>query len=160
MFSLNSKIISTEQNGTGWKTNPVTNISLSIPKASAHGGTTDDFFTRRFPSSPFSAILLVSRIPRLPSLILSSNLFLCLPLFLHPWTVPCMIVLARLNELVICPPYQFSLHCLTNVRRSVYGLIAFWIWFFHPLSGCDHDSWCQIVSDGSSMTYFNIVLLF
>ena len=56
-------------------------------------GTTDQVATIPFHLDLFSAALveLAKSIP-VHSLILSSNLFFCLPLFLFPFTVPCMIV--------------------------------------------------------------------
>ena len=58
------------------------------------------------------------------SLTLSSHRFLCLPLRLPPWTVPCRIVLASPDDRMTCP-YHFSLHLFTEVRRSSYGPMAF-----------------------------------
>ena len=56
-------------------------------------GTTDEFATIPFHLVLFSAVLveLAKSIP-VHSLILSSHLFFCLPLFLFPFTVPCRIV--------------------------------------------------------------------
>ena len=54
---------------------------------------------------------------------LSSHRFLCLPLRLPPWTVPCRMVLASVDDRVTCP-YHFSLCLFTEVRSS-YGLKAF-----------------------------------
>ena len=53
-------------------------------------GTTDEFATIPFHLDLFSAALveLAKSIP-VHSLILSSHLFFCLPLFLFPFTVPC-----------------------------------------------------------------------
>ena len=59
-------------------------------------------------------------------LMLSSHLFLCLPCLLHPFTVPCKIVLARPDEQETCP-YHCSLCLFMMVRRSSCGLIACWI---------------------------------
>ena len=58
-------------------------------------GTTDEFATIPFHLDLFSAALveLAKSIP-VHSLILSSHLFFCLPLFLFPFTVPCRIVFA------------------------------------------------------------------
>ena len=73
------------------------------------------------------------------SLMLSSHCFLCLPVRLPPWTVPCRIVLASPDDRVTCP-YNFSLHLFTEVRRSSYGLMEFPILAFtfsldwHPLA--------------------------
>ena len=60
------------------------------------------------------------------SLMLSSHRFLCLPLRLPLWTVPCRIVLANLDDRVTCP-YHFTLRLFffTEVRRSSYGPMAF-----------------------------------
>ena len=55
---------------------------------------------------------------------LSSHRFLCLPLGLPPWTVPCRIVLASPDDRVTCP-YHFSLRLFTEVRRSSYSPMAF-----------------------------------
>ena len=61
-----------------------------------HRGTTDEFATIPFHLVLFSAALvdLAMSIP-VHSLILSSHLFFCLPLFLFPFTVPCRIVFAK-----------------------------------------------------------------
>ena len=58
-------------------------------------GTTDEFATIPFHLVLFSAALveLAKSIP-VHSLVLSSHLFFCLPLFLFPFTVPCRIVFA------------------------------------------------------------------
>ena len=48
---------------------------------------------------------------------LSSHLFLCLPLFLPPCTVPCMIVLASPVEQVTCP-YHCSFRLFTLVKTT------------------------------------------
>ena len=60
-------------------------------------GTTDEFATIPFHLDLFSAALveLAKSIP-VHSLILSSHLFFCLPLFLFPFTVPFRIVFAKL----------------------------------------------------------------
>ena len=55
---------------------------------------------------------------------LSSHRFLCLPLRLPPWTVPCLIVLASPDDRVTCPYYS-SLCLFTAVRRFSYGPMAF-----------------------------------
>ena len=59
-------------------------------------GTTDEFATIPFHLDLFSAaqVELAKSIP-VHSLILSSHLFFCLPLFLFPFTVPCRIVFAK-----------------------------------------------------------------
>ena len=63
-------------------------------------GTTDEFATIPFHLDLFSAALveLAKSIP-VHSLLLSSHLFFCLPLFLFPFTVPCRIVFAKLKTL-------------------------------------------------------------
>ena len=65
-------------------------------------GTTDDFATSflHFPCSPLTSGTW--RTPGL-SLTLSFHLFLCLPCFLPPFTVPCKMVLARPDERETCP---------------------------------------------------------
>ena len=55
---------------------------------------------------------------------LSSHRFLCLPLRLPPCIVSCMIALASADDLVTCP-YHFGLRLFTEVRRSLYGPMAF-----------------------------------
>ena len=67
-------------------------------------GTTDEFATIPFHLDLFSAALveLAKSIP-VHSLILSSHLFFCLPLFLFPFTVPCRIVFAKPEELETWP---------------------------------------------------------
>ena len=60
------------------------------------------------------------------SLMLSSNLFLCLPCLLPSFTVPCKMVLARPDEQETWP-HHCSLHLFMMVRRSLCGLIACWI---------------------------------
>ena len=60
------------------------------------------------------------------SLMLSSNLFLCLPCLLPLFTVPCKMVLARPDERETWP-YHCSLRLFTIVRRSSCGPIACWI---------------------------------
>ena len=62
------------------------------------------------------------------SRMLSSHLFLCLPLALCPCTVPCKMVLASPCDLTTCP-YHFSLHFFTVVSRSSKGPMECWICF-------------------------------
>ena len=63
-------------------------------------GTTDDFATSFLHFSLFSTALWdLSNSRLVHSLMLSSHLFLCLPCLLPPFTVPCKMVLARLDEL-------------------------------------------------------------
>ena len=88
-------------------------------------GTTVDFTTSFLHSSGFSAFhSMIFHSRPVHSLTLSSHRFLCLPLRLPPWTVPCRIVLASPDDRVTCP-YHFSLRLFTEVRRSSYGLMAF-----------------------------------
>ena len=65
-----------------------------------HRGTTDKFATIPFHLGLFSAALveLAKSIP-VHSLILSSHLFFCLPLFLFPFTEPYRIVFAKPEDL-------------------------------------------------------------
>ena len=64
-------------------------------------GTTDEFATIPFHLDLFSAALVeLARSIPVHSLILSSHLFFCLPLFLFPFTVPCRIVFAKPEDLV------------------------------------------------------------
>ena len=79
-----------------------------------HWGTTVDFTTSFLHSSqfaPFHSMIFHSR--PVHSLMLSSRRFLCLPLRLPPWTVPCRIVLASPDDRVTCM-YHFSLHLFTK----------------------------------------------
>ena len=62
-------------------------------------GTTEEFATIPFLHVPFSAALVkLEKTILVHSLILSSHLFLCQPLFLCPFTVPCRIVFAKPEE--------------------------------------------------------------
>ena len=90
-------------------------------------GTTDEFATTPFHLDLFSAALveLAKSIP-VHSLILSSHLFFCLPLFLFPFTVPCRIVFAKPEDLETWPNH-LSFRFLTRVRSSSYSPMAAWI---------------------------------
>ena len=78
-------------------------------------GTTVDFTTSFLHCSWFSAFRSVMFHWRpVHSLMLSSHRFLCLPLRLPPWTVPCRIVLASPDDRVTCP-YHFSLRLFTII---------------------------------------------
>ena len=90
-------------------------------------GTTDEFATILFHLDLFSAALveLAKSIP-VHSLILSSHLFFCLPLFLFPFTVPCRIVFAKPEDLETWPNH-LSFHFLTSVKSSLYSPMAAWI---------------------------------
>ena len=103
---------------------------------------TEDDSTFLLHSSLFSAMCkqLVKAFP-VHSTILSSHLFLCLPLLLDPWAVPCKIVFARQFERVTCP-YHLSFLFLTIDSRLSYSSIAsfillltskFVIWFFYEI---------------------------
>ena len=89
-------------------------------------GTTDEFATIPFHLDLFSAALveLAKSIP-VHSLILSSHLFFCLPLF-FPFTVPCRIVFAKPEDLETWPNH-LSFRFLTTVRSSSYSPMAAWI---------------------------------
>ena len=87
-------------------------------------GTTDEFATIPFHLDLFSAALveLAKSIP-VHSLILSSHLFFCLPLFLFPFTVPCRIVFAKPEDLETWPNH-LSFRFLASVRSSSYSPMA------------------------------------
>ena len=87
-------------------------------------GTADDFATSFLNFSLFSTALwdLANSRP-VRSLMLSSHFFLCLPCLLHPFTVPCKMVLPRPDEGETCP-YHCSLRLFTMVRRSSCGPVA------------------------------------
>ena len=84
-------------------------------------GTTDELATIPFHLDLFSAALveLAKSIP-VHSLILSSHLFFCLPLFLFPFTVPSRIVFAKPEDLETWPNH-LSFRFLTRVRSSSYS---------------------------------------
>ena len=84
-------------------------------------GTTGEFAAIPFHLDLFSAALveLAKSIP-VHSLILSSHLFFCLPLFLFPFTVPCRIVFAKPEDLETWPNH-LSFRFLTRVRSSSYS---------------------------------------
>ena len=90
-------------------------------------GTTYEFATIPFHLVLFSAALveLAKSIP-VHSLILSSHLFYCLPLFLFPFTMPCKIVFAKQEDLETWPNH-LSFRFLTRVRSSSYSPMAAWI---------------------------------
>ena len=99
-------------------------------------GTTDEFATIPFHLVLFSAALveLAKSIP-VHSLILSSHLFFCLPLFLFPFTVPCMIVFAKPEDLETWPNH-LSLRFLARVRGSSYSPMAAWIFLRTSCHSC------------------------
>ena len=88
-------------------------------------GTTDEFATIPFHLDLFSAALveLAKSIPA-HSLILSSHLFFCLPLF--PFTMLCRIIFAKPEDLETWPNH-LSFRFLTRVRSSSYSPMAAWI---------------------------------
>ena len=87
-------------------------------------GVTDDLATSSLHSSHLSAFLMAApSVMPVHSGMLSSHLFFCLPLLHPPCTVPCRIVLASPEDLVMCP-YHFSLHRFTVVKRSSWGPMA------------------------------------
>ena len=72
-------------------------------------GTRDDFTSSFLHSSLFSTALWDFANSRpVHSLMLSSHLSLCLPFLLSPFTVPCKVVLARLDEREMTKPLQFA----------------------------------------------------
>ena len=81
-------------------------------------GTTDEFAIIPLHLVLFSAAIveLAKSIP-VHSLILSSYLFFCLPLFLFPFTVPCRIIFAKPEDLETWPNH-LSFRFLTRVRSS------------------------------------------
>ena len=92
-------------------------------------GTTVDFTASFLHSLRFSAFRnMIFHSRQVHFLMLSSHRFLCLPLRLLPWTVPCRIVLASPDDRVTCPCH-FSLRLFTEVRSS-YGPMAFQILAF------------------------------
>ena len=89
--------------------------------------TTVDIATIPFHPSLSSAALKESPNPiPVHSLMLSSHLFFCLPLFLAPFTVPCRIVFAMPEDLEMWP-YHVSFRFFTMVRRLSCTPVAFWI---------------------------------
>ena len=90
-------------------------------------GTTDKLATLPFHLVLFSAALveLAKSIP-VHSLVLSSHLFFCLPLFLFPFTVSCMIVFAKPENLETRPKHLRFLF-LTRIMSSSYSPMATWI---------------------------------
>ena len=89
-------------------------------------GTIDDFATSLFHFSLFSTALWDLVNSRPVHSLMSSHLFLCLPCFFPPFTVPCKVVLARPHERET-KPYHCSLRLFTMVRRPSCTLIVCWI---------------------------------
>ena len=97
-------------------------------------GTTDDVAT--IPVHPSLSSVALSESPNpisVHSLMLSSNLFFCLPLLLAPFTVPCRIVFAMPEDLEMWP-YHLSFLFFTMVSRSSCTPITFWILYEPPRS--------------------------
>ena len=87
-------------------------------------GTTDEFATIPFHLDLFSAALVeLAKSNSVHSLILSSHLFFCLPLFLFPLTVPCRIVFAKPEDLETWPNH-LSFRFWTRVRSSLQWLLG------------------------------------
>ena len=104
----------------------VWSLHLSLSREGCWG-TTDDFTTSFLHFSLYSTALwdLANSRP-VPSLMLSSHPFFCLPCLLPAFTVPCKMVLARPDEQETCS-YDFSLCLFTMVKRSSCGPIGRWI---------------------------------
>ena len=102
-------------------------ISSQSLNLGSRRGTTDDVATIPFHPSLSSAALRESpnSIP-VHSLMLSSHLFLCLPLLLAPFTVPRRIVFVMPEDREMWPCH-LSFRFFTMVRRSSCNPIAFWI---------------------------------
>ena len=103
--------------------------------------TTDEFATIPFHLVLFSAALvaLAKSIP-VHSLILSSHLFFCLSPFLFRFTVPCRIVFAKPEDLLMWPNH-LSYYFLNRVRSSSYSPMA--AWFFMRTSSLVKWSLCS-----------------
>ena len=103
---------------------PRIEVDLVI-KDDGHRGTTDEFATIPFHFVLFSAALVeLTNSISVHSLILSSHLFLCLPL-LFPFTVPCRIVFAKPEDFETWPNH-LSFHFLTRVMSLSYSPMAAW----------------------------------
>ena len=81
-------------------------------------GATDDLATSSLHSSRLSDFLMAApSVMPVHSGMFSSHFFFCLPLLRLPCTVPCRIVMASPEDLVMCP-YHFSLRRFIVVNRS------------------------------------------
>ena len=111
-------------------------------------GTTDEFATIPVHLDLFSAAL-VEQAKSIPvhSLILSSHLFFCLPLFLFPFTMPCRIVFAKPEDLETWPNH-LSFRFLTRVRSSSYSrhILTFMISFHRNVNNF-RGVYCPIYKD-------------
>ena len=104
----------------------LSHLSFQSLKLGGLRGTTDDVATIVFHPFLSSAGRRESPNPiPVHSLMLSSNLFFCLPLLLAPFTVPCRIIFAMPEDLEMWP-YHLSFRFFTMVRSS-YTPIAFWL---------------------------------
>ena len=127
---------------------PRIELDLAI-QGDGHQGATDEFATIPFHLVLFSAALVeLTNSILVHSLILSSHLFLCLPL-LFPFTVPCTIVLAKPEDFEMWPNH-LSFSFLTRVRS--YHILQ-WL----PGSFCKPPYWqhgpskkCYIAFDSIS----------
>ena len=99
-------------------------LSIYLSHGGCRWGANDELKTSRLHLSLSSACLIASPIlSPVHSVMLSSHLFLCLPFFLCPLTVPWCTVLTSPLPLVTCPNH-FSLRLLIVVSRSSYGPMA------------------------------------
>ena len=124
-------ILCTEMDGILLLKNHLASLSLSL--SLSHGGcrwgANDELKTSRLHPSLSSACLIASPIlSPVHSVMLSSHLFLCLPLFLCPLTVPWSTVLTSPFPLVTCPNQLLYL-------IKVYSLFT----HFGPV--CQHFCW-------------------
>ena len=89
-------------------------------------GTTDEFAAIPFHLDLFSAALveLAKSIP-VHSLILSSHLFFCLPLFLFPFTVPWRIVFAKSEDLETDTRISVSVLRGVGANSIIYFIVKF-----------------------------------
>ena len=104
-------------------------------------GTTDEFATIPFHLVLFSTALveLTKSIP-VHSLILSSHLFFCLPLFLFSFTMPCRIVFAKPEDLETGPNHLsfqefviFSNGCLDLSANLLIGNLVLICFCYLPV---------------------------
>ena len=101
---------------------------MNIPLTMSHrwGETADEETdVRRQPALSVAWMSSSGMLRVVHSLTLSSQLFLCLPRFRLPSTVPCRIVLLRVSCLVTCPNHC-SLRLLTVARKGSLGPTKFW----------------------------------
>ena len=110
------------QGSTGYRVQwpKASGISIYLSHSLAdHWGTTVDFTTSFLHSSQFSAFCsMIFHSRPVHSLMLSCHCFLCLPLRLPPWTVPCRIVSASPDDCVTWL-YHLSL-CFFYISQEVF----------------------------------------